>query len=112
MSPWESLTTTDEAPPWNAPSTAAFASRVISRREAGKSSLPRHTCCSVEIPAIPSMSIETKTFVIPTKLPESRGKDYFAAGAGWTAAVAVPEGTVMVTTPPLGRRIRSAAVPR
>ena len=35
MSPWLSLTTTFEAPPSNAPATAAFASPVMSTRDTG-----------------------------------------------------------------------------
>src|SRR2546422_7433938 len=114
MSPWESFTITEVAPPWNAPSTAALASRVISFREVGKSSLPRHTCWRVAIPAMPSMSTETKTFVIGrhestsahrgTKASSGRDEEtaaYFAAGACWT--VAAVDGTGILTDAPLLR---------
>jgi hypothetical protein len=72
MSPCESLTTTLVAPPSNAPATAAFASPVMSSRAAGKSSVPRHTCRRWAMPAIPSMSIEMKTFAMaPPRLGSS-----------------------------------------
>jgi hypothetical protein len=59
----ESLTTISVAPPATAPSMAAFTSASSSRRPAAASGPSPTHCCQSTTPAVPSMSLDTKTFI-------------------------------------------------
>ena len=63
MLPWESLTTTSVAPPARAPRIAAFVSSAISLRERLYSAPDAANWSEPDMPLIPSMSTEMKTFL-------------------------------------------------
>src|SRR5215831_765569 len=66
----ESLTTISVAPPATAPSMAAFTSASSSARPAAASGLSPTHCSQSTTPAVPSMSLDRKTFMAAS-LPAS-----------------------------------------
>ena len=65
----ESLTTTSVAPPASAPSMAAFTSASSSLRPAAASGPSPTHCCQSTTPAVPSMSLDRKTFTAASSPP-------------------------------------------
>ena len=75
----ESLTTISLAPPASAPSMAAFTSASSSRRPAAASGPSPTHCAQSTTPAVPSMSLDRKTFMPASVYPKQRRRPGAAA---------------------------------